>query len=266
VSVLPLAPTHSNATFHGTLASSFTVVSDNRRASGRHHGPALGHDARGQRDIGWQLYRHDIGAATTAYDGGGLAESVNGTLSYLLSDPVLGSASVNLSGAVVATQLYAPYGAVRYASGILPTDFGFTHQRSDATSGLDDCGARWYDPLAGQFTSADTTLAGGLNRYASVAGNPETLVDPTGAYAQACDTSQCPGGGLNTYLPTGATGASESGDGDGVTTTEAPSTVMLPRFGGQFMRRQQPMVEQPIAVLTLTDGSLPRHLQVHRFP
>ena len=100
---------------------------------------------------------------------------------------------------------------MRYQSGILPTDYGFTHQRADATTGLNDYGARYYDPVAGQFTSADTTLAGGLNRYAYVAGNPETLVDPTGAYAQACDTSQCPGGGgLNTYLRRSSIAASRT--------------------------------------------------------
>ena len=54
--------------------------------------------------------------------------------------------------------------AVCYASGTLPTDYAFTHQRADAMSGLDYYNARYYDPVAGQFTSADTTLAGGLNR------------------------------------------------------------------------------------------------------
>jgi RHS repeat-associated protein len=107
---------------------------------------------------------------------------------------VLGSASASVSttsGAVTATQLYSPYGAVRYASGILPTDIGFTHQRANTTTGLDDYGARWYDPLAGQFASADTTLAGGLNRYAYVAGNPETLTDPSGhLYAPPRNTSR----------------------------------------------------------------------------
>ena len=123
---------------------------------------------------------------TTAYYGS-IAESVNGTLSYLLSDG-LGSVSEALSastGAVTATQLYGPYGAVRSQSGSLPTSKGYTGQRSDAaSSGLDYYGARYYDPVAGQFTSADTTLAGGLNRYAYVAGNPETRTDPSGhAYA-----------------------------------------------------------------------------------
>ncbi len=126
---------------------------------------------------------------TTAYYGS-LALSVNGALSYTLSDG-LGSVSeaVTTSGAVTATQLYAPYGNVRYQSGTLPTDQGFTGQRSDAsTSGLDYDNARYYDPVAGQFTSADTTLAGGLNRYAYVGGNPESATDPTGhQYAMSHD-------------------------------------------------------------------------------
>ncbi len=71
---------------------------------------------------------------TTAYYGS-IALSVNGALSYTLSDG-LGSVSeaVNTSGAVTASQLYAPYGNVRFQSGTLPTDQGFTGQRSDATS------------------------------------------------------------------------------------------------------------------------------------
>lgn len=47
-----------------------------------------------------------------------------------------------------------------------------------STSGLDYYNARYYDPVLGQFASADTKQ--GPNRYAYVAGNPETLTDPTG--------------------------------------------------------------------------------------
>ena len=127
---------------------------------------------------------------TTAYYGG-LALSVNGALSYTLSDG-LGSVSESVNattGAVTATQLYAPYGGVRYASGSLPGSHGFTGQHSDAaTSGLDYYGARYYDPAAGQFTSADSMLPkqgatsdlSQLNRYAYVGGNPETMADPSG--------------------------------------------------------------------------------------
>ena len=60
----------------------------------------------------------------------------------------------------------------------MPTTKGFTGQYSDASTGLDYYGARYYDPTLGQFTSADTV--GGLNRYGYVAGNPETATDPTG--------------------------------------------------------------------------------------
>lgn len=87
---------------------------------------------------------------------------------------------MSASGTVTASQLYGPYGAARYQNGTLPIDYGFTHQRADATSGLDYYGGRYYDPVAGQFSSADTMLAGGLNRYGYVGGNPESATDPSG--------------------------------------------------------------------------------------
>jgi RHS repeat-associated protein len=126
---------------------------------------------------------------TASYYAGGtrIAEAVNGTVSYLGTDS-LGSATVALdsTGATQAAQLFAPYGSVRYSSGTLPTDDGFTGQHSDAVTGLDYYVARSYDPVAGQFTSADTVLPGngydplGLSRYAYVQGNPETHVDADG--------------------------------------------------------------------------------------
>ncbi len=72
-------------------------------------------------------------------------------------------------GHVTATQLYGPYGGVRYQNGSLPGTRAYTGQRADAATGLDYYNARYYDPIASQFTSADTTLAGGLNRYAASA-------------------------------------------------------------------------------------------------
>ncbi|HLG64588.1 MAG TPA: RHS repeat-associated core domain-containing protein [Ktedonosporobacter sp.] len=126
---------------------------------------------------------------TTYYTAGALriAEAVNGTFSYLGND-VLGSTAValNASGQLTAAQLYGPYGNVRYSSGTMPTDIGFTGQRGDSATGLDYYGARYYDPVVGLFISADTVLPGngfdpwGLSRYAYVQGNPETMTDPTG--------------------------------------------------------------------------------------
>jgi RHS repeat-associated protein len=109
-----------------------------------------------------------------------IALAVNGTLSYLASD-LLGSATValNTSGTPTASQLYAPYGGARYSNGTMPTDYGFTGQRADASTGLDYYGARYYDPTLGQFASADTVLDG-LNRYGYVGGNPISYIDPSG--------------------------------------------------------------------------------------
>jgi RHS repeat-associated protein len=146
------------------------------------------------------------GATTTTTDyyamgGRRIGLSVNGTISYLASD-ALGSTTVTLSGSGSATaaQLFAPYGAVRYSSGTTPTPYGFTGQRSDATSGLDYYGSRYYDPLAGQFTSGDSLVPSGgfdlwgLSRLAYVAGNPVGRTDSTG-HIMECECGA--GGGLD---------------------------------------------------------------------
>ena len=49
---------------------------------------------------------------------------------------------------VTAAQLYAPYGGLRYSSGTMPTAKGFTGQRADAATGLDDSGASCVDAAA----------------------------------------------------------------------------------------------------------------------
>jgi RHS repeat-associated protein len=103
-----------------------------------------------------------------------------GAVTSLATDG-LGSVSAALdgSGTVTAAQLYGPYGQTRYTTGTMPTTKGDTGQRADAASGLDYYNARYYDPATDQFASADNAAAG-LNRYAYVAGNPETATDPTG--------------------------------------------------------------------------------------
>ncbi len=104
-------------------------------------------------------------------------------ISYLADDG-LGSVTeaLNQTGTATGSVLYGPYGGVRYTNGTMPTSKGFTGQYSDASTGLDYYGARYYDPALGQFISADTVADGtnGLNRYGYVKGNPETATDPTG--------------------------------------------------------------------------------------
>jgi RHS repeat-associated protein len=159
---------------------------------------------------------------TTAYyymAGKRIGLSVNGTISYLASDG-LGSATVALSssGSATAAQLFAPYGGLRYSSGTMPTTYGFTGQRSDSASGLDYYGARYYDPLAGQFTSGDGVLPGdgfdlwGLSRYTYVGGNPTVRTDPSGHRNIVPGDN---GGSCDLTDPTCGGGNPDSGPGSG---------------------------------------------------
>ncbi|MGB8347203.1 MAG: RHS repeat-associated core domain-containing protein [Ktedonobacteraceae bacterium] len=110
-------------------------------------------------------------------------------MSDLLTD-ALGSVMADFSNAVGAAtladnQVYGPYGNLLYsANGTMGTARGYTGQYSDPLTGLDYYVSRYYDPVAGIFLSADTKEgnAQGMNPYAYVAQNPETLTDPSGQY------------------------------------------------------------------------------------
>ncbi|MCP4526166.1 MAG: hypothetical protein GY833_09680, partial [Aestuariibacter sp.] len=100
------------------------------------------------------------------YHGGKrVAMRQGGVVQYLHGDH-LGSTSLTTdeSGAMVARQLYHPYGTTRYSEGTLATDFGFTGQRNVAGIGLMDYNARFYDPTLGRFVSADTIVPDPGNR------------------------------------------------------------------------------------------------------
>jgi RHS repeat-associated protein len=88
------------------------------------------------------------------------------------------------SAALLANQVFSPYGTALSQNGNFSqyTNKGFTGQYTDPTSGLDYYISRYYDPVAGIFLSADTKEgnAQGMNPYAYVAQNPETLSDPSG--------------------------------------------------------------------------------------
>ncbi|TAH49791.1 MAG: hypothetical protein EYC68_16320 [Chloroflexota bacterium] len=115
---------------------------------------------------------------------------------YLHSDH-LGSTGAT-SGATSSAQTYYPFGSIRTTTGSVPTDFGFTGQRRDASAGLMYYGARYYDSALGRFISTDTIVpsAGNpqaLNRYAYVNNNPLKYVDPSG-HAQVCADGDIGGG------------------------------------------------------------------------
>jgi len=129
------------------------------------------------------------------YHGGRRVAMRAGGVVYYLHGDHLGSTSLVTSqtAEVVSRQLYHPYGTVRHSAGTLPTDFGFTGQRHDGSTGLIFMHARYYHAGLGRFTQADTIVpqAGNpqdFNRYAYVRNNPIRYSDPTGHAAD-------PGGG-----------------------------------------------------------------------
>jgi RHS repeat-associated protein len=72
-------------------------------------------------------------------------------------------------------------------SGLFPTDRRFTGQRWEASLGLYDYKARFYDPTLGRFLQPDPIVPEpgnpqALNRYAYVYNNPLRYTDPTGHY------------------------------------------------------------------------------------
>ena len=143
------------------------------------------------------LTAYPFGLQELTYSGGGTHQSQidyytivghligwsNGTsTTYDLTD-ALGSVVLSFSaGAILGEQLYGPYGNQRYSEGSLGTDKGYTGQFVDVVTGLYYYNARWYDPVSGVFLSPDSVQGNmvGMDPYAYVLGNPETLIDPTG--------------------------------------------------------------------------------------
>jgi RHS repeat-associated protein len=84
------------------------------------------------------------------------------------------------------TQRYYPWGTIRPGpDNALPTDYTFTGQKLDESTGLMYYGARYYDAEVGRFVSRDTHPAlaretQSINRYVYVQNNPAHLTDPSG--------------------------------------------------------------------------------------
>jgi RHS repeat-associated protein len=125
--------------------------------------------------------------ATYSFNGQVVAVRNITTTTWLHSDH-LGSTSMatDVTGAVISGSetRYTPWGEVR-VGGMLPTDRGFTSQRREATIGLSDYVARFYDPYIGKFVSPDSIVPGpqnpqAFNRYSYAFNSPLVFVDPTG--------------------------------------------------------------------------------------
>ncbi|MCH7958182.1 MAG: RHS domain-containing protein, partial [Proteobacteria bacterium] len=85
------------------------------------------------------------------------------------------------SRAVVWDAEYRPFGEADSITGTAANDNRFPGQSFDAETGLHYNYFRDYDPTLGRYIQSDPIgLAGGLNTYGYVGGNPVNAVDPEG--------------------------------------------------------------------------------------
>jgi RHS repeat-associated protein len=88
---------------------------------------------------------------------------------------------VDGSGDVVWQAAYLPFGKAEVLTSTVVNNLRFPGQYYDAETGLHYNWHRFYDPSTGRYISADPIgLAGGINLYAYVAGNPVNWIDPWG--------------------------------------------------------------------------------------
>ena len=74
-----------------------------------------------------------------------------------------------------------PFGESLTLASAFTQNLMFPGQYADSETGLSHNWHRTYDPMLGRYLQSDPIgLAGGLNRYAYVGGNPVSYVDPTG--------------------------------------------------------------------------------------
>jgi len=94
---------------------------------------------------------------------------------------------ISLSNGPQQRLAYMPYGATQANSGTLDVRHKYTGQELDAEIGLYFYNARYYDPVLGRFTQADTIVPNPanpqtLNRYTYVGNNPIIMVDRDGHF------------------------------------------------------------------------------------
>jgi RHS repeat-associated protein len=124
--------------------------------------------------------------------GSRVATRLDGELYFIIPDH-LGSTTVvaDATGAEVGRAIYDPYGGILTSTiPLTVTDRLFTGQRWDATIGLYDYNARFYDPQAGTFIQPDSIVPDpgnpmAWNRFAYVYNDPVNNVDPSGHFVVA---------------------------------------------------------------------------------
>jgi RHS repeat-associated protein len=129
------------------------------------------------------------GANTYLYGNERLAQE-NTKTEYFLGD-ALGSVRqmFDVTGAVVLTQSYDPYGNKTISAGTATTIYGFDAEQMDYYIKLINLRSRMYDPSSGRFLTRDSWQGDynsplSLNAWIFGFDNPTTYIDPTGHYGK----------------------------------------------------------------------------------
>ncbi|MEA3468833.1 MAG: RHS repeat-associated core domain-containing protein, partial [Thermodesulfobacteriota bacterium] len=120
---------------------------------------------------------------------------------YFISDHLgTGQLLVDQEQQVVWQAAYLPFGQVDVDVDRVSNNFRFPGQSFDGETGLHYNWHRFYDPATGRYISGDPIgLAGGINLYVYVSGNPVNAIDPRGLTAS--DGSELGDGGSSPLIP-----------------------------------------------------------------
>ncbi len=155
-------------------------------ALGRRVGKTVNGTATSFLHDGWQIVRETQGTEATGYLTGLALDEVyrrstpTGSHDYLTDalGSILGLA--DSSQAITTSYTYEPYGGTTVQGAASTNPVQYTGRENDGT-GLYYYRNRYYSPMMSRFVSEDPIgLAGGINIYAYVDGNPISRVDPTG--------------------------------------------------------------------------------------